>query len=598
MKANKLVPIEYYHKHIPHTADSQPLEGMTIVISIYSLLERDFIDSIAQLLGANVNKTFVKKEKPLLICPSPEGSKYEGAIKWRYPVVTSEWLLECAREGKWVSYAPYLVGDSPEDFPISPTLRAASNTSKTKAKAIPTTPIARINMDVDVEENNMETVENVRQQDVNSAEIFTPLRNKRVSELAGPGKNSRLSITNSTNLGPESPNTPPNNYAPASYNFDFMENFLDEIENEEQRECLREVINEMKNNQTPELERIRRQACTPINRKIPTPKGIPDFCTTPEFEKRMADAFEKRWRLPTKKLKPDTPIDEIRRRVLRATCKAYGIPFSDDEEQPGTSSSKKSALRSSPKKSVDSSPTTPLNNRTTRSSTLVPRTIFSQNSPANNSITHNNTNNTMKMGTNETRKSDTFVPNTQSPNATNSSASPSGLGQRASLGGKSTINFDKISFEETNVNDNATISKELSKRRSNSAVDSPEIKQITEYLRNCDSKRQNLKRSHQYCDRPQSPIESMETEAHYIQPFESEQLHTQDLVGWRDPAEFSAQRRSKIAEPTMQYKGTPKFSISCSDEATRDAVIGKILQLGGEVRDLLHNIDKIKPVFV
>lgn len=593
MKANKLVPIEYYHKHIPHTADSRPLEGMTIVISIYSLLERDFIDSIAQLLGANVNKTFVKKERPLLICPTAEGSKYEGAIKWRYPVVISEWLLQCAKEGRKVAYNSYLVGDSPDDFPISPTLRER-NTSKTEPKVTPTTPITPINMDVDaVENNNVESVENLRQNsaNTNTTETFTPLRNKRVSELAGPGRVTRQSLSN-TNMGPESPHTPTNNFAPASYNFDFMELILGEIENEEERECLREVINEMKNNQTPELERIRRQACTPINRKLPTPKGIPDFCTTPEFEKRMADEFERRWRLPTKKMKPDTPIDEIRKRVMRATCKAMGIPYSDeDEEQPGTSSSKKSSASSATRRVLDSNATTPLNNKLTRNSTIAPRSIFAQNTPNNN----NNTtlNNSINLQTNESRKSDAFVPNTQSPNSSitrrsmsNTTASPSGLGQRASLVGKSTINFDKISFEETNVAENATTTNATTTanpRPSVNATASPEIKQITEYLKNCDSRRQSLKRTRQNIDRPQSPVESMETEAHYVQPFESEQLHTQDLVGWRDPAEFGAQRRSKMSEPSMQYKGTPRFSISCSDEETRDDVIGKILQLGGEV---------------
>lgn len=123
MKQNKLVPIEYFHRHVPHTASAQPLEGMIIVISIYTALEYDFIDSVAQLLGASVNRILAKKERPLLICPRAEGSKYEGAIKWGYPVVTSAWLVQCAVEGKKVPFQQYLVGNSPPDFPISPTLR-------------------------------------------------------------------------------------------------------------------------------------------------------------------------------------------------------------------------------------------------------------------------------------------------------------------------------------------------------------------------------------------------------------------------------------------------------------------------------------------
>lgn len=596
MKSNKLVPIEYYHKHVPHTANSQPLEGMTIVISLYSLLERDFIDSIAQLLGANVNKTFVKKERPLLICPSAEGSKYEGALKWRYPVVTSEWLLDCAKEGRKVHYSAYLVGDSPDDFPVSPTLRERNTSNLTAGSKsiqiqIAPAPITPQHMDLDELENNNANTLTSADNNLETPETFTPLRNKRVSELAGPGRTTRLSLSNT---GTDSPHTPTNNYDRASYNFDFMDNILSEIENDEERECLREVINEMKNNQTPELERIRRQACTPINRKIPTPKGIPDFCTTPEFEKRMADEFERRWRLPTKKMKPDTPIDEIRKRVMRATCKAMGIPCSDeDDERPSTSagtspSTRRSLTITKKKTNID---TTPLNNKSVRTTPVAPRSIFGATTP------NLNTSNTFNLDTIEPRKSDTFIPSTQSPGTSmnrrsTTESSPSGLGQRASLVGKSTINFDKLSFEETEVGDNVTTNNiSAAKTRPSLPLGaSPEIKQITDYLRNCDSRRQSLKRTRHGDDRErQAGAESMETEAHYVQPFESEQLHTQDLVGWRDPAEFNAiKRAAKPTGPTMQHQGTPRFSISCSDEETRDDVIGKILQLGGEVSLYIH----------
>lgn len=30
-----------------------------------------------------------------LICPAPEGPKYEASIKWGVPVVSKEWLLKC-----------------------------------------------------------------------------------------------------------------------------------------------------------------------------------------------------------------------------------------------------------------------------------------------------------------------------------------------------------------------------------------------------------------------------------------------------------------------------------------------------------------------
>lgn len=149
MKQNTLVPIEYYHKHIPQTADSLPLKGMIIVISIYAGLERDYIDSVSRLLGADVNKTFAKKEKPLLVCPSPEGSKYQGALKWRYPVVSSEWLVHCAIQGKKLSYRKYLVGESPESFPTSPTLKERNVTLSSEHRS----PLLPVPMDVDLVQN-------------------------------------------------------------------------------------------------------------------------------------------------------------------------------------------------------------------------------------------------------------------------------------------------------------------------------------------------------------------------------------------------------------------------------------------------------------
>lgn len=558
MKVNKLVPIEYYHKNIPVTANQQPLEGMIIVISVYTLLERDFIESVAQLMGGTVNKTFVKKERPLLICPSPEGSKYEGAIKWRYPVVTSSWLMDCAKEGKKLPFLEYLVGDSPEDFPSSPNLRG-----KPIDKPI-RTPLANMELDANPNPNDLDTLRASSGNRPNTIDAFTPLRNKRVSELAGTSHISRLSSGSS----PESPHTPSNNYNRPSYNFDFMEKILSEIENEDERECLREVINDMKINQTPELERIRRQACTPINRKIPTPKGIPDFCTTPEFKKRMADEFERRWRLPTKKLKPDTPIEVIRKRVILATAKALGIPCGDENENEEQAESSRNCMTPITHLSTNSNTNTPLQRSNIPKGTGAPRSVFDQN--ATNLTT---TNISINFNQVETRPSDTFVPNTQSP---------SGIGQRASLGGKSTINFDKISFEETSVGEDVTMSDK--NQGAVSVGKSPEIKQITDYLRNWETRRQSLKRSRVSNDQQPTTLDGMmETEGHYVQPFESEQLATDDMVGWRDPGEFDGQRRSKVAETTMQFKGTPRFSISCSNEQIRDDVISKIMQLGGEV---------------
>ncbi|XP_067639811.1 DNA topoisomerase 2-binding protein 1-A [Eurosta solidaginis] len=622
MKQNSLVPIEYFHRHIPHTANAQPLAGMTIVISIYTALEYDFIDSVAQLLGASVNRVLAKKERPLLICPRGEGSKYEGAIKWGYPIVTSAWLVQCAVEGKKLPYQQYLVGNSPVDFPVSPTLREINLPNPTVRT--PATTAA------------METQESAENDGVPSATDFTPLRNKRVTELAGSfPRNSRPSIStaptsNSPNT-PDSPHTPTNAYGRSSCNFEYLEGVVAELDNEDARICLRELIEEMRNNQTPELERIRRQACTPINRKLPTPKGIPDFCTTPEFQKRMADALERRWRLPTKKLKMDTPIDELRRRVLRSTCEALGIPYHETAEETPTTSANaaKKALAATAEMSAlaglssqtplnatrcSKSPNDSSNITRTQQTNMVPRVIFPTN--LNNTV-----NTSDRRAATRVSDADAFVPSTQTPTRGGSLGSEvSRMVQRASFG-KTTLDFDKISFENTEANTvtNGTTHKDniqnLSGARSSStlATSSPELQKITEYLKNCESRRQSLKKSRRttgvtnatgtISDNASTLADDMdidvpthgatETETqNYVQPFESEQfgVGTENMVGWRDPVEFDKERRSK-ASPSMQYKGVPRFSISCVDEETRNDVINKIHKLGGTVSENLVNFD-------
>lgn len=445
---------------------------------------------------------------------------------------------------------------------------------------------------------------------------FTPLRNKRVTELAGSfSRNNRTSLSNiSTNnapVTPDSPHTPKNIYGGSSCNFEYLEGVVAELDNEDARECLRELIEEMRNNQTPELERIRRQACTPINRKLPTPKGIPDFCTTPEFQKRMADAFERRWRLPTKKLKVDTPIDELRRRVLRSTCEALGIPYADTEETPTTSAkaakkaiaatAEMSALAASTSKTLRRSPHDTLNGSQPTLKGIVPRTIFATNM------------NTSERRTTSVSDADAFVPSTQTPTRSGSLGDEASHMVQQACFGKTTLDFDKISFENTEADTLANVAtlndnREQSGTRTTSALaaSSPELQKITEYLKKCESRKQSLKQARRTggsnnasgsgasdsadtvaddMDTDVLPYGAAETETqNYVQPFESEQfgLGTENMVGWRDPVEFSKERRSK-ASPSMQHKGIPRFSISCVDEDVRNDIINKIHKLGGTV---------------
>ncbi|XP_037725778.1 DNA topoisomerase 2-binding protein 1 [Drosophila subpulchrella] len=558
MKKNQLLPLEYYHKPIPATALRQPLKGMTIVVSIYAGLERDFINAAAELLGASVNKTFIKKEKPLLVCPNAEGSKYEGAIKWNYPVVTSDWLVQCARTGQKLPYVGHLVGKSPEDFPISPRLRE-SNT-RTPRRQTESTLVAPPDVTMEEEENQpAAAVTPVAAANPQAAAPdLTPLRNRRVSELAGiPGGSARHRSSSSTS-SPDSPCTPLSQVGAQKYNLDFLEQFVQRLDTDEGKDCVREIIREMQENQTPELERIRRQACTPISRKHPRPApGIPDFCLTPEFQQRMADDFERRWRLPTQKIKPDTPLAVIRQRVMRITCETLGIEYEDAQKQeeqeqrePPSTQKKKPPIRTQATKlNFDRSPKTPK------------LSVGGKKTPLR-----------VSMGSPRAGSQSPFVPNTQSPTEATTSAPRRSDGPTMSEEAQSTINFDKISFEE-----------------SAAPVIAPDVKQITDYLKNCESRRNSLKRSHD------SDMECPESEVQYVQPFESEgfALGTEDMVDWRDPAEFNAaKRRSSGGSPKMQYRGTPCFSISCGDDGEKRAeMIERITQLGGKLCENLVNYD-------
>ncbi|XP_017035833.3 DNA topoisomerase 2-binding protein 1-A [Drosophila kikkawai] len=541
MKQNKLLPVEYYHRPVPATAQRQPLAGMTIVVSIYAGLERDFINSTAELMGATVNKNLNKKEKPLLVCPRAEGSKYEGAIKWHYPVVTAEWLVQCASKGEKLPYMDHLVGNSPKDFPISPKLR--ENNSRTTSRRRHPEEVTLQNGE-EVENNQPEAAAPVVAPPAPAPEV-TPLRNRRVSELAGPsGRRSGGSYTSS----PDSPCTPLSQVGTQNYNLDFLEQFVQRLDTDEGKDCVRQIIREMRENQTPELERIRRQACTPVSRRnMPRPApGIPDFCLTPEFQQRMADDFERRWRLPTQKIKPDTPLAVIRQRVMRITCETLGIEFDQEENEEQQEKEKehkeqqqKEQQHKKPpqvtKLNFDSSPKTPKVAAVSLRKSASPRTSSVHQSP--------------------------FVPNSQSP-------------------GQSTINFDKISFEETTT-------------AAAASVMAPDVKQITDYLKNCESRRNSLKRSHDN-DMDACP----ESEVQYVQPFESEgfALGTEDMVGWRDPVEFNAAKRRSSggagSSPRMQHQGMPCFSISCGDDDEKRAELSeRITQLGGRLCENLVNYD-------
>lgn len=76
------VEIQYYHKPIFGDESFRPLVNMVIVISTYAGHEKEFLQQLGNVLGADISQSYKKADKPLLICPSPEGNKYQGAVKW------------------------------------------------------------------------------------------------------------------------------------------------------------------------------------------------------------------------------------------------------------------------------------------------------------------------------------------------------------------------------------------------------------------------------------------------------------------------------------------------------------------------------------
>lgn len=120
-KENQLRPIEYYHK--PFTVmRNDVLKECVVTISGYTGTERAFLNNLVEELGGRFQEQFSRVSKngilssSHLLSPAASGSKYNAALKWGRPVITKEWLFECARLGKFVPELNFLVGDSKGKF--------------------------------------------------------------------------------------------------------------------------------------------------------------------------------------------------------------------------------------------------------------------------------------------------------------------------------------------------------------------------------------------------------------------------------------------------------------------------------------------------
>jgi len=51
-----------------------------------------------------------------LVCPTPEGNKYNVAVRWKLPAVTADWLKACADQLTLVDETLFLVGETMGKF--------------------------------------------------------------------------------------------------------------------------------------------------------------------------------------------------------------------------------------------------------------------------------------------------------------------------------------------------------------------------------------------------------------------------------------------------------------------------------------------------
>ncbi|XP_033225645.1 DNA topoisomerase 2-binding protein 1 isoform X2 [Belonocnema kinseyi] len=177
---DELVPLEYYHRPILLKGDAQPLQQCVIAISTYSGQERPYLQFLSEALGAVHQDTFARKtnlEKKTyasthLICPAPEGQKYNAAVKWKLPAVSADWLLKCAERMELVSETPYLIGETMASQPRALNMKPPLTTPRTM------TPMR---------------IANVQQQETPGMQ--TPLVNKRLSAIMNKTPQSPFHIS-------------------------------------------------------------------------------------------------------------------------------------------------------------------------------------------------------------------------------------------------------------------------------------------------------------------------------------------------------------------------------------------------------------------
>ncbi|XP_032667662.1 DNA topoisomerase 2-binding protein 1 isoform X2 [Odontomachus brunneus] len=116
----EIVDISYYHKPLSIRKPCSPLSRCVITMSMYTGMERKYLSALGTQLGAICQDIFSRKanaEKKVhgsthLVCPTPEGNKYNAAVRWKLPAVTADWLKTCADQLTLVDETSFLVGET------------------------------------------------------------------------------------------------------------------------------------------------------------------------------------------------------------------------------------------------------------------------------------------------------------------------------------------------------------------------------------------------------------------------------------------------------------------------------------------------------
>ena len=104
VEQEQLVKIEYFHRPIQNV-NSTILDGCVIAQSGIEGRLRNFLTQLCRSLGALPQETFARRTVEAknikacthLICPKPEGRKFEAAQNWGVSAVDPKWLMACAK---------------------------------------------------------------------------------------------------------------------------------------------------------------------------------------------------------------------------------------------------------------------------------------------------------------------------------------------------------------------------------------------------------------------------------------------------------------------------------------------------------------------